>query len=129
MTVDENGGTSATDLGVLETTGVSSDSVFTPLLKLREALIANDQAGISEQIGTLDEVMTIVLDAQATVGTRVQRLELSGERLSNESLHVKSLLSSLQDVDMEFQQQQNALEASLAMAAAILRPSLLDYIS
>jgi len=134
MTVDENGGTSATELGVLETTGVTSDSVFTPLLRLREALIANDQSAISEQIDALDEAMTIVLDAQATVGTRVQRLELTENRLSSESLQVQSMLSSLQDVDLaqaavEFEQQQNALEASLAMAAAILRPTLLDYLT
>jgi len=134
MTVEENGGTSAAELGVLETTGVTSESVFSSLLRLREALIANDQAGISAEIGGLDDAMNIVLDAQATVGTRVQRLELTSARLSNERLYVSSMLSSLQDVDMaqaavEFQQQQNALQASLAMAAAILRPSLLDYLT
>ncbi len=135
MTVEEaGGGTSASDLGVLEATGVYADSIFTPLWRLKGALIANDQAGISAEIGALDEALGTVLDAQATVGTRVQRLELTQERLGREEIQVKEVLSMLQDVNfaeaaVEFQQQEVALQATLQMAAAILRTSLLDYLT
>jgi flagellar hook-associated protein 3 FlgL len=66
-------------------------------------------------------------------GARVQELESRQNRLDDENLATKSLLSELQDTDFtdaisRFQTLQNALQAAMQTAGATMNLSLLDFL-
>ncbi len=82
MTVAENGGNTASQLGLLNTTGIQANGLFGNLAALRDALIHNDQAGITNAAeslqGDLDRVISI--RGQVARRCRISRPASSGCR-------------------------------------------------
>jgi flagellar hook-associated protein 3 FlgL len=81
----------------------------------------------------LDVSQDRVLDARSNAGSRISSMELTKNRLEQESLELERLRSSTQDADLtevatRFQIQQTVLEASLATAARILQTNIFNYI-
>ena len=117
-----------TDRNALET-----DSVFTSLIRLRDALAANDLTEIERAAAKLDGDIERVTFAQADVGARFLNLQLSKQNLQDEQIQIKSALSEEIDVDLvqaisELTARQISLEASLRATANILQLSLLNFI-
>ena len=113
--------------------GVQTDGIFTALIRLRDALNANDVGAMdaaSRMLGTANDKR---LDVQAEAGARVAGLDLTANRLDLEKTELEKLRSSTQDIDIaeaatRFQIQQSVLQASLAAAARILETNLLNYL-
>lgn len=128
-TVTDAGGTiTGTDRHYLET-----DSVFTTLTRLRDALEANDITAIERAIAKIDADIERVTFSRSEVGARLQALELSAANLQDEDVQLRSALSDEIDVDLveaisNLVARQASLQASLQTTANILQMSLLNFI-
>ena len=139
-----NGSGAAQDLGIFgQTTGaslvgvdaakVAVDSVFSHMIALRDALIANDTRGIEIAAAKLDEDLVRAAEARAEVGVRTQRVEDAAIREEDLIIQDKSLRSEIQDLDYasaaaKFASIQQQLEAGLAVAARSTSLSILDFL-
>jgi flagellar hook-associated protein 3 FlgL len=133
MTITENGGTTAADLGILEAAGVRADNMFTAMLDLRDALQLNDRAAVSATIGVFERAQEKLLVARAEVGARVQRNETISGRQEDERYNLTKLLSEINDADysrvaMDFQNLRNIIEAALQVAAQTIPQSLVNFL-
>jgi flagellar hook-associated protein 3 FlgL len=118
----------STDRNYLET-----DSVFTTLIRLRDALQANDIEAIERAIAKIDIDIDRASFARAEVGARQQGLDLAENNLQDEEVQLRTALSNEIDVDLveaisAFTTRQVSLEASLRATANILQLSLLNFI-
>lgn len=114
--------------------GAQVDGLFTSLLRLRDALLADDPAAMDAAFRASEVAREKLLDARGEVGARVAGLELTRNRLDLEKTELEKLRGSTQDVDIaeaatRFQIQSSILQASLAAAARILETSLLNFLS
>ncbi|HHN46402.1 MAG TPA: hypothetical protein ENN09_03070, partial [Planctomycetes bacterium] len=125
-------GTSAGGLG-FATGSVRGDDLFTVLIDLRDALLANDAPAILATLDRIDTSHNRLLDVRGNIGSRLQRLDDARSRVEDERLTVQELLSELVDADLAelavlFTERRNATEAALKVAAQILPLSLVDFI-
>jgi len=112
---------------------LETDSIFTTLIRLRDALQANDTAAISRAAAKIDDDINRVTFARAEVGAREQGLIISQQNLQDEDVQLRSALSDEIDVDLveaisELTSRQVALEASLRVTANLMQLSLLNFI-
>ncbi len=109
------------------------EGVFTALVRLRDALRANDVLGIERAIDVLDTGATAVNFSRAELGARQKSLDVLQSRLGVEEVDLQASLSLEIDVDIteaisNFTARQASYQASLQTAAQTLRISLLDYL-
>lgn len=139
-----NGSHAAENLGILGTAGgailtgtdrakVSSDSVFTHLIALRDALEANDNNGIEIAAGKLENDVLRITGARADVGVRSRRVEDSSLREEDLRIQDIGLRSNVQDLDyteavIRFSILQQQLQAGLMSASQVTSLSLLDFL-
>jgi flagellin-like hook-associated protein FlgL len=124
--------TSATFAGQDRAT-VAVESVFSHLAALRDALLANDERGISLATGKLDDDIERVASTRAGVGVRSQRVSDATTREEDLKLQDTSLKSQVQDLDyteaaVRFTALQQQLQAALTTAARTNSLSLLDFL-
>jgi len=108
---------------------------FSTLAEIRDDLRAGDTDSLSNvRIGQIDDIMTALLDATALFGAKINRLDLIGQRLEDQSLSFRTRLSETEEADfmetaMRLEAQEVALQAALSAGARVLQPSLLDFIA
>jgi flagellar hook-associated protein 3 FlgL len=107
--------------------------LFATLVTLRDALTADDTAGIAATMDTLSRGIDQVNTASGVVGVAVQRLEAIRTRNQEDLTRVEALRSKVQDANItevyvELQKLQNAFDASLAAGAKAMKASLVDYL-
>jgi len=108
---------------------------FGILARVRDDLRAGDTDSLSNvRIGEIDDIMTALLDATALFGAKINRLDLIGQRLEDQSLSFRTRLSETEEADfmetaMRLEAQEVALQAALSAGARVLQPSLLDFIA
>jgi flagellin-like hook-associated protein FlgL len=112
---------------------VQAKGIFADLGKLRDALHANDQAGITAAAEGLTGDFDRVARLRGETGARVQEMESRRGRMEDQNVATQSLLSSLADTDFtkaitEFQTLQTALQATMQTSARTLNLSLMDFI-
>jgi flagellar hook-associated protein 3 len=112
---------------------VQAQGLFANVIKLRDALKSNDQDAITEASQGLQADLDRVTTMRGQTGAQVQELTARQNRLDDQNLATKSLLSSLEDTDFtsaisKFQTLQTALQASLQTSGKILNESLLDFL-
>lgn len=135
----------ATDLGIATNAGaggviqgqdrakVRTQSVFTNLMALRDALVADSTTGITFAGEDLQSDVDQIAGARASLGIRSKRLEDELERSEGRKIVEKSMLSEIRDADLtkvitRFTQLQQQLQASLSAGAQNLQLSLLDFL-
>lgn len=117
-----------------ELVGEGDDSLGVLLSDIVKALEDGDQELLSgELLGKLDKGIERLLNGRAKIGGISNRLEGTEGRNNAEHLEMKTLLSSLEDIDiaekyMEYSIMANVYQASLAAGAKIMQPSLMDYL-
>ncbi|MGL4512123.1 MAG: flagellin [Lacipirellulaceae bacterium] len=109
------------------------DSVFTTLLRMREALVNNEPEALGRELQRLDDDINRVTFARADVGSRLQSLDSLEKRLEDEDVTLRSALSDEIEADpvetiTELTAKQYALQASLRLASQQLQQTLLDYL-
>lgn len=97
------------------------------------ALNINDSAGIRNAIDKLDENIENLLMIRADVGARMNRLELTKNRLMADETNFTKLMSLNEDADMaevimRLKSEENVYRASLAGGARIIQPTLVDFL-
>ncbi len=141
-----NGGHTAADLGILQSTapggdtitgddvnGIRHESVFTHLLDLRNALTAGDSYAINVAVEQLALDHTSALSGRAEAGSKTQRMDVILGRIDQEILDSTDLLSQTIDLDfaeaiIEYSTMEAALQATLQTSATIVGLSLLDFL-
>jgi flagellin-like hook-associated protein FlgL len=143
-----NGSYAAGDLGLLDGapdgtgatfTGedramIAVESVFTHLIDLRDALMANDERGITLAGEKLEADISRVTETRAEVGVRVRRVTDATSREEMLQIQDQELKSQVQDLDyteatVRFNLLQMQLQAGMQVTASVSQISLLDYIS
>ena len=116
------------DINPLETKGI-----FNSLIRLSEAVDANDLREIERAAAMLDEDMSQLFLVQAEIGARGQTAELMKDRIDFEVIELQSILSTEIDVDLveaisALTARQASFQASLQTAGQIFQLTLLDFI-
>jgi flagellar hook-associated protein 3 FlgL len=112
---------------------LDTPSVFTTLIRLRDALAANDITAIEDAISGIDADLDRVTFSRSEVGARQQALDVTQQNLEDEDVQLRSALSEELEVDLveaisNLTARQVSLEASLKATASILQMSLLSYL-
>lgn len=139
-----NNSSAAEDLGILgegagavlaggDQAQVAADGLFTHLVALRDALLANDESGISFATEQLDADVLQAAEARAEVGVRSRRVTDSLAREEDRSVQDQALRSTLRDLDFteaatRFALLQQQLQASMTTIGRTQQLSLLDFL-
>jgi flagellar hook-associated protein 3 FlgL len=112
---------------------VQAQGMFANVIKLRDSLNSSDPAGITAAAEGLQVDQDRVTRIRGQAGARVQELESRQNRLEDQNIATKSLLSSIEDTDFtdaisRFQTLQTALQASLQSSSRVLKLSLMDFL-
>jgi len=116
------------DVNPIETTGI-----FGNLGKLRSSLLSSDQTGITAAAKPSRKTSTASPDLHGQVGAQVKEFEARQNRLADQNVATKAMLSQLEDTDFNeaitrFQTLQTALQANLQTTGRLLNLNLLDFL-
>ena len=116
------------DVNPLEVSGV-----FNSLLRLYDAVAADDLGGIERAVALMDEDFERANFARAEIGARGRSLETLSDQLEDEEMQLRSSLSDEIDTDLadaiaQLTAQQAALEATLRLTAQTFQLSLFDFL-
>ncbi|HNR12078.1 MAG TPA: flagellar hook-associated protein FlgL [Thermodesulfobacteriota bacterium] len=111
----------------------SAVDIFEALHELQVALEHNDIDGISRQIEPLGQALEQVATVRAEAGARLNRIEATETHWEMFLLQVTETLSNTEDADLakvtaDLASQEAAYQASLAAAAKVIQPSLIDFL-
>ena len=89
--------------------------------------------GPGEVIDELDTALDQILELRGRIGANLSRLDITESQLQSLEIVQEAERSSLEDVDLisastELAQRENIYQASLAVTARVLQPSLLDFL-
>ncbi len=112
---------------------VQSTGLVAALMMLRDALNANDTAGINRASSLLQTANQQVIQAQGTVGAREKDISARLAQASSDQTQLQSSLSLLADTDMttaitQYQSLQTAYNAAIETAQITQNMSLLDFL-
>jgi flagellin-like hook-associated protein FlgL len=125
--------TAASTLDGSDVNKKETEGIFTALIRLKQALQNNDEAGIERAMGLLDNGTQQLNYAHAELGARQQGLDTMKDRLGSENLELQNVLSNEYDADItqvvsDLAGQQTTIQASLKATASILQMTLLNYL-
>jgi len=143
----QNGSPAAEQLGLLDGTydpptssfraedraKVRVDNLFTQLIDLRDALLANDTSGITLAGERLEGSVDRLAQTRALVGGYAKRVEDGTKHLEDQTLLDESTRSNLRDLDfteaaVRLNLLQTQFQAGLQTTAASFSRSLLDFL-
>lgn len=101
--------------------------------KVLTAINNDDKDALSSLLGDIDEQLNNLLRVEAGLGARMNRVELTANRLDDDNVNFTSLMSKNEDVDiaeaiMNLMNEENVYNASLATGARVIQPSLVDFL-
>jgi len=97
------------------------------------ALNAGDSEAAGNMLGRIDDDINNILRVRSGVGARMNRLELTANRLEDDFINFTSLMSKNEDADiaeviMNLMNEENVYRASLSAGARVIQPSLVDFL-
>ncbi|MET1250326.1 flagellar hook-associated protein FlgL [Sporolactobacillus sp. STCC-11] len=114
---------------------VFTASMFSDLKELSGMLNGGTATGsqISEYLGKIDTHLDGVSTAQADLGAKTNRIDLTKDRLSEQKTVATNVMANNEDADyaetlVKLNQQQNVYNASLSVGAKIIQTSLVDFL-
>jgi flagellar hook-associated protein 3 FlgL len=116
-----------------DTMTIEASGIFNSLMRLQSALESNDQVAIARAVGLLEEDLERVSFTRADIGAKSQSLDTLKVRLEDETVELRSTLSSEIDVDLveaisNLTARQASYQASLQLMGKTFQLSLLDYL-
>ncbi|QAV25774.1 flagellar hook-associated protein FlgL [Neobacillus thermocopriae] len=111
---------------------VFNQGLFNTLQQIENEL-ANPTGNLDNLLSQLDGHLNDVLAERAELGARVNRLELVEQRLAEQQLIAKRMISDNEDADIEkiiteLKSQESVHRAALAVGARIIQPTLVDFL-
>jgi flagellar hook-associated protein 3 FlgL len=112
---------------------VNGQDLFQGLASLETAVRNGDSAGMSDGMGRLDSDVNNTISLRGDMGQRLQYAQWASDRISTELDTQEGRRAQIQDADMaqsitDVARLNNGQQATLAMAARLDGPSLLDYL-
>ncbi|WP_245827656.1 flagellar hook-associated protein FlgL [Paenisporosarcina indica] len=123
--------------GIEVPANVSADALFNNggvnLFDTLESIVSSLGSGDPIQLDKIDKGINQLLTTSAEAGARFNRVESIENRVLDTNLALKSMLSSIEDVDYaetitKLKSEESVYQASLAAAAKIIQPSLMDFL-
>ncbi len=116
-----------------DTNPLQPQGLFSSLTMLRDALLNNDTAGITQAGVLLQQDAATVSKTNGIVGAREQDVATRKNEVTTEQTQLQSALSLLSDTDFtaaatRFQQLQTSYQAGLQVAQTASNLSLLDFL-
>jgi flagellar hook-associated protein 3 FlgL len=121
------------------TQNLNGTVVFSPfhaaIIQARDALLANDVAGVGQSVQELQDAISVMSAASTTNGARQRQVRTIGERIERTQIEIKSLLSKKEDANMaeviaNLRHQETVYETVLEVSnRAISSLSLFDLLS
>jgi len=101
--------------------------------KIIEAMGTDNIDELSSLLGDIDDQLGNLMRVRAGLGARMNRVELSANRIDDDKVNYTRLMSLNEDVDiaeaiMKLQNEENVYRASLATGARVIQPSLVDFL-
>ncbi|MDE2482987.1 MAG: flagellar hook-associated protein FlgL [bacterium] len=96
----------------------------------QQADVTND---LSTQIGDVDHVLQVALNARAVIGSTIQGVQSLSTQVNSQALNDTTVQSGLEDTDIakvtsQFSQTQTVLQAAYATTSRLEAKTLFDYI-
>lgn len=115
------------------TGGMTTELGFVDGQQSQKAVVKGEQLEADDMLADIDENMENILSKLSELGAKTNRLELSQNRLDDNILNIKALLSKVQDVDMSeaimnMKMEEMVYQASLSTGARVIQPTLVDFI-
>jgi flagellar hook-associated protein 3 FlgL len=112
---------------------VFSQGLFDTLQQIENTLNGVASGDLDSLLKNLDDHLDSVLAERAELGARRNRLELIEQRLSEQQVIAKEMISDNEDVDIEkvitdLKTQESVHRAALAVGARIIQPTLVDFL-
>ncbi|MBB6177621.1 flagellar hook-associated protein 3 FlgL [Anoxybacillus tengchongensis] len=114
---------------------VFNQGLFNTLQDIENVLNGTSTSGktLDNLLSDLDNHLNDVLAERAELGARVNRLELVEQRLSEQQLIAKRMISDNEDADIEkiiteLKSQESVHRAALSVGARIIQPTLVDFL-
>lgn len=124
--------------GVVVKANVSKEELLTDpkgihLLGTLNELSENLRSKAKVDLTKIDSGIGQLLGTLAEVGARTNRVEAVENRLKDSTLILKSMLSTIEDVDyaeaiIKLKSEESIYQASLASSAKIIQPTLMDFL-
>lgn len=110
-----------------------TDNTFLVMDQLITALGNNNQAVVSDLLGSVNSRLGKFISARSEIGARSTRVELVQDRLQELNTNLTGLQAKVEDADMtmlimELKTNESVYQASLSIGSQIIRPSLLDFL-
>jgi len=111
----------------------SGTNIFATLDNLINALNAQDQSAIGQQLEYLDNAHAQVVTQIADLGSRANRVSYARDNVDSLNFSYTNMLSNIEDADAvavstEFAKQQQIYLSSLEVASRIFQQSFLDFL-
>lgn len=102
--------------------------------QLIAALESGDGQAVGDMLDRIDADIDNILRVRSEVGARMNRLELTANRLEDDAINFTSLMSKNEDVDiaeaiMNLTNEMNVYNASLAVGSMVIQPTLVDFLT
>jgi flagellar hook-associated protein 3 FlgL len=112
---------------------LTGQNLFDTLIRFGQSLIYDDRSGLNNSISALDASFSNILAAEAKMGARLNRFELTLDRSEEQVTETTRIQSELEDADMsetitDFSLAQTVYEAALKSAARVIQPSLVNFL-
>lgn len=96
-------------------------------------LTSDNAEGISAALGRMDKQINNINALRAEIGVKSNRIDLTANRIADDTINLNDLLSKNEDADMaevimNLTAQENVYKASLSAGARIIQPSLIDFL-
>jgi flagellar hook-associated protein 3 FlgL len=107
--------------------------LFEAMEQLRQGMLAGSQGDMQAAMDRVEKSTDTLLTARADIGARMNRLAATRTRYEDDIVNLSALYAKAADADiaevvMDLKVQENVYQTSLAAAAKIMQPSLLDYL-
>lgn len=109
------------------------ERILDQLLRLRDAFDFGSTDEIDVLYQGLEDSITHIANLQTEVGVKMQRLDTARNRLKDQNVSLSAFLEKVEQVNItdaivDFQMQENVLNATLASGARVLTPTLFNFI-
>lgn len=110
-----------------------TDNAFKVTKDIINALGTGNYNGVSTALANLDTRIEKFLGIRSSVGAKMNRVQLSEERLKSISGNLQTLQTKVEDVDValaitNLKTAENVYQSSLSVGAKVIRPSLIDFL-
>ena len=108
-------------------------NLFDVMIQVRDNLRADNTDGVREQITNIQEGSEKIINIQALIGSRVNRISSANSRAENDIISFTEFLSNIEDIDaaeaiMNYQMELITLQSSLQAGSLLMQPKLSDFL-